>query len=228
MESLHHHPLGCEHVEHLAPRCLGHRGVWWAEIETHGRIAHGSMPFLGDSAIRHMAAVLAEFERTLYPALAEKRTAMPVVPPQARQSTMNVNSIVGQAIATIPLLVLAVDALLDRPNWTRAALVALAVAFCVLASFMPVVISALLLVPFLWMGHALVREEGDPGFLPRAAGSGVRLAAGVLLGLALAAFLLVPVRLAGRQDPHFSAWYRNLGLQHYDADVTLTSARIIK
>ena len=36
--------------------CIGHRGVWWAEIETKGRIAHGSMPFLGDSAIRHMAA----------------------------------------------------------------------------------------------------------------------------------------------------------------------------
>lgn len=27
--------------------CLGHRGVWWAEIETKGRIAHGSMPFDG-------------------------------------------------------------------------------------------------------------------------------------------------------------------------------------
>jgi succinyl-diaminopimelate desuccinylase len=38
--------------------CLGHRGVWWAEIETKGSIAHGSMPFLGDSAIRHMGAVL--------------------------------------------------------------------------------------------------------------------------------------------------------------------------
>ena len=24
--------------------CLGHRGVWWAEIETKGKIAHGSMP----------------------------------------------------------------------------------------------------------------------------------------------------------------------------------------
>ena len=50
--------------------CLGHRGVWWAEIETYGRIAHGSMPFLGDSAIRHMGAVLAEIEDELYPALA--------------------------------------------------------------------------------------------------------------------------------------------------------------
>src|SRR6218665_2834140 len=75
--------------------CLGHRGVWWAEIETFGRIAHGSMPFLGDSAIRHMAAVLREFEDELYPALSQKRTAMPVVPPGARQSTMNINSIHG-------------------------------------------------------------------------------------------------------------------------------------
>jgi succinyl-diaminopimelate desuccinylase len=75
--------------------CLGHRGVWWAEIETFGRIAHGSMPFLGDSAIRHMAAVLRAFEDVLYPALSDKRTAMPVVPPGARQSTMNINSIHG-------------------------------------------------------------------------------------------------------------------------------------
>jgi succinyl-diaminopimelate desuccinylase len=75
--------------------CLGHRGVWWAEIETHGRIAHGSMPFLGDSAIRHMGAVLAEMEATLFPALAARTTAMPVVPPGARSSTMNINSIHG-------------------------------------------------------------------------------------------------------------------------------------
>ena len=75
--------------------CLGHRGVWWAEVETHGRIAHGSMPFLGDSAIRHMGAVLDEIEETLYPLLATKRTAMPVVPEGARQSTLNINSIHG-------------------------------------------------------------------------------------------------------------------------------------
>ena len=75
--------------------CLGHRGVWWAEVETHGRIAHGSMPFLGDSAIRHMGAVLQEIEDRLYPLLATKRTDMPVVPEGARQSTLNINSIHG-------------------------------------------------------------------------------------------------------------------------------------
>jgi len=77
--------------------CLGHRGVYWAEIETKGHIAHGSMPFLGDCAIRHMAAVLHEFETTFFPALAAKRTDMPVVPEGAKQSTMNINSLHGGA-----------------------------------------------------------------------------------------------------------------------------------
>jgi succinyl-diaminopimelate desuccinylase len=75
--------------------CIGHRGVWWAEIETKGRIAHGSMPFLGDSAIRHMNAVTDKIERELYPALAGRRSDMPVVPDGARQSTLNINSIHG-------------------------------------------------------------------------------------------------------------------------------------
>ena len=75
--------------------CIGHRGVWWAEIETHGRMAHGSMPFLGDCAVRHMHAVLDRFERDLYPKLAARRTDMPVVPSGARHSTLNINSIHG-------------------------------------------------------------------------------------------------------------------------------------
>ena len=75
--------------------CLGHRGVWWAEVETFGEIAHGSMPFLGDCAVRHMGAVIEEMEKSLFPALAQKRTEMPVVPEGARKSTLNINSIHG-------------------------------------------------------------------------------------------------------------------------------------
>jgi succinyl-diaminopimelate desuccinylase len=75
--------------------CIGHRGVWWAEIETHGRMAHGSMPFLGDCAVRHMHAFIDRLERDLYPKLASRRTDMPVVPSGARHSTMNINSIHG-------------------------------------------------------------------------------------------------------------------------------------
>ncbi len=75
--------------------CLGHRGGWWAEIETKGEIAHGSMPFLGDCAVRHMGAVLHAFEETLFPAMASRWTEMPVVPEGARQPTMNINSVHG-------------------------------------------------------------------------------------------------------------------------------------
>lgn len=75
--------------------CLGHRGGWWAEIETLGEIAHGSMPFLGDCAVRHMGAVLDAFEDRLFPALAQRHTDMPVVPECARVSTMNINAIHG-------------------------------------------------------------------------------------------------------------------------------------
>ena len=75
--------------------CLGHRGVWWAEIETKGEMAHGSMPFLGDCAVRHMGAVIRAFEDELFPALDQKRTRMPVVPEGARRSTMNINAIHG-------------------------------------------------------------------------------------------------------------------------------------
>lgn len=75
--------------------CLGHRGGWWAEIETFGEIAHGCMPFLGDCAVRHMGAVIEAFEDRLYPAMAARRTDMPVVPEGARSSTMNINSIHG-------------------------------------------------------------------------------------------------------------------------------------
>jgi len=75
--------------------CLGHRGGWWAEIETFGEIAHGSMPFLGDCAVRHMGAVFARFERDLFPAMAARHTEMPVVPEGARSSTMNINSVHG-------------------------------------------------------------------------------------------------------------------------------------
>jgi succinyl-diaminopimelate desuccinylase len=75
--------------------CLGHRGVWWAEVETLGRVAHGSMPFLGECAIRHMGAFLNRVERQLLPRLATRQTAMPILPTGARQSTLNINAIHG-------------------------------------------------------------------------------------------------------------------------------------
>lgn len=79
--------------------CIGHRGVHWFEITTFGRTAHGSMPFLGASAIDRLTRVLHALETRLRPALASRVTAMPVVPPEARCATMNVNAIKGGQFA---------------------------------------------------------------------------------------------------------------------------------
>jgi succinyl-diaminopimelate desuccinylase len=75
--------------------CVGHRGVYWFEVSTSGRIGHGSMPFLGVSAIEHMAVVLERMRTDLLPALAARTTAVPVVPAPARHATLNVNGISG-------------------------------------------------------------------------------------------------------------------------------------
>jgi len=75
--------------------CIGHRGVYWFEVTARGRIGHGSMPFLGVSAIDGMGRLLQSVREILMPALASRRTAVPVVPPRARQATINVNGIDG-------------------------------------------------------------------------------------------------------------------------------------
>jgi len=82
--------------------CLGHRGVYWFEVLMHGRIAHGSMPFLGVSAIDRMAKLIERIERKLKPKLAERRTRMPVEPEGARSATINVNSIQGGQDPDLP------------------------------------------------------------------------------------------------------------------------------
>src|SRR5215475_10194981 len=75
--------------------CIGHRGVYWFEVITKGQIAHGSMPFLGVSAVDGMTEVLAAIRHELEPKLHDRITAMPVVPDGARRATINVNGIEG-------------------------------------------------------------------------------------------------------------------------------------
>src|SRR3954468_13452241 len=75
--------------------CVGHRGVYWFEVTARGRIGHGSMPFLGVSAIDGMGRLLQSVREELMPLLASRRTAVPVVPPGARHATINVNGVEG-------------------------------------------------------------------------------------------------------------------------------------
>ena len=82
--------------------CIGHRGVYWFKVTAHGRIAHGSMPFLGESAIDRMSELLDAIRRELIPELAARITATPVVPPGARHATLNINSIIGGQAGQMP------------------------------------------------------------------------------------------------------------------------------
>ena len=75
--------------------CVGHRGVYWFEVAARGHIAHGSMPFLGASAIDGMGRLLQAIRDELTPRLAARRTDVPVVPDGARAATLNVNGIFG-------------------------------------------------------------------------------------------------------------------------------------
>ena len=75
--------------------CLGHRGVYWFQVTSHGRIGHGSMPFLGVNAIEQMGPVLEAIRTTLGAELDTRTTTMPVEPPDARRGSININSIIG-------------------------------------------------------------------------------------------------------------------------------------
>jgi len=74
---------------------IGHRGVYWFEVMTRGRIAHGSMPFFGVNAISQMGLILAEIQQKLLPVLKSRSTSVPVMPPGARNATLNINGIAG-------------------------------------------------------------------------------------------------------------------------------------
>jgi succinyl-diaminopimelate desuccinylase len=97
--------------------CLGHRGAYWFEVATLGRIAHGSMPFLGISAIGKMAEFISTIERELQPVLRTRTTAMPVEPPEARRPSININSISGGQPSTglqTPCVADRCEAIFDR------------------------------------------------------------------------------------------------------------------
>lgn len=79
--------------------CIGHRGVYWFEVTTLGRVGHGSMPGLAVNAAEQMAEVVRAFEERLKPVLRERTTNAPVEPPDARHPSLNLNSIhAGQAL----------------------------------------------------------------------------------------------------------------------------------
>jgi succinyl-diaminopimelate desuccinylase len=90
-------PFGVDRV------CVGHRGVYWFDVIAEGRIAHGSMPYLGVNAVEGMSHLLDLIRDELGPALFQRVTAMPVVPEGSRHATININGIDGgQPVDEVP------------------------------------------------------------------------------------------------------------------------------
>jgi succinyl-diaminopimelate desuccinylase len=73
--------------------CIGHRGVYWFELTTLGRVGHGSMPGLAVNAAEQMARAIQVFETELKPRLARRVSRAPVEPPAARRPSLNLNAI---------------------------------------------------------------------------------------------------------------------------------------
>ena len=97
----------CEHLPRLARQMHlatvvrsmhhtvnnSHGAAVYTALTGHDRGEAGGLAAPTDHP--HMGAVLAEMEEKLFPALGMRQTAMPVVPPPARQSTLNINAIHG-------------------------------------------------------------------------------------------------------------------------------------
>ena len=80
--------------------CLGHKGVYWFDVTAAGRVAHGSMPQLGRSAIDDMAVLIEAVRTRMAPRLAERVSAMPVVPAESATASINVNAVSGGQVGT--------------------------------------------------------------------------------------------------------------------------------
>jgi succinyl-diaminopimelate desuccinylase len=89
-------PFGIDRI------CVGHRGVYWFKVTALGRTGHGSMPFLGRSAIDDLTVLLEAVRTDLSAAIATQSTTMPVVPEPARRGSVNVNSVIGGQASVEP------------------------------------------------------------------------------------------------------------------------------
>ncbi len=97
--------------------CIGHRGVYWFKLTARGRMGHGSMPFLGTSAIEAMGRFVAACREEFHPLFQTRKTTLPVVPSEARHPSLNCNAIcggqAGQAVQT-PCIPDHCEAVFDR------------------------------------------------------------------------------------------------------------------
>ena len=112
--------IGCEGARFLADRRLlgeagaivvaeptanypyvGHKGLAWFEIETHGVTAHGSMPEVGDNAIVKMARVIGDLEGFRFPVESHPVMGRPTMNVGTIRGGLNTNSVPDEACITL-------------------------------------------------------------------------------------------------------------------------------
>ena len=112
--------IGCEGAKFLADRKLleragalviaeptgnypyvGHKGLAWFEIETHGVTAHGSMPEVGDNAIVKMARVIGDLEGFRFPVESHAIMGKPTMNVGTIRGGLNTNSVPDEACITL-------------------------------------------------------------------------------------------------------------------------------
>ncbi|HET8548826.1 MAG TPA: hypothetical protein VFL57_12505 [Bryobacteraceae bacterium] len=137
--------------------------------------------------------------------------------------TQNINSILGQSFAVLPVMIWAADYVLETPVWRRAGIGALVLAVCTLSSFLPIVISGYVLVAIYIVVAIVMRPGGNSVDALRTALRPLAVAvSAIVLSLLLVAFLLSPVQIASQGDPVFASWYERIGLQAFEPDLLLT------
>jgi succinyl-diaminopimelate desuccinylase len=112
--------IGCEGAKYLADHALlgragaivvaeptanypyvGHKGLAWFEIETHGVTAHGSMPDVGDNAIVKMAKVIGDLDDFRFPVESHAVMGRPTVNVGTIRGGLNTNSVPDEACITV-------------------------------------------------------------------------------------------------------------------------------
>ena len=112
--------IGCEGAKYLADQSLlepagamviaeptanypyvGHKGLAWFEIETHGKTAHGSMPEVGDNAIVKMARVIDDLQGFRFPVDSHPVMGKPTLNIGTIRGGLNTNSVPDEARITV-------------------------------------------------------------------------------------------------------------------------------
>ena len=138
--------------------------------------------------------------------------------------SQNVNSILGQSFAVLPLMIWSADYAMSRVSLRRTGVSALVLSLCTLSSFLPIVISGFLLIGLYALIAAAFHPRVQQGWWLNTKSVIARVwppVAAVALAVVITAFILIPVEFASAHDAAFTKWYKGIGLLTFGPDQLL-------